>query len=307
MSRGLGKLQQAILHALPAPGTEVLFNKVFWDIVDGQPHQADPSPSSYKAFHRAVKSLKGSGMLEMAKRKFSSLDELCMLYPYRTMNRRIRDMRAHVLPFVKQRLEMERADGTKETRFTALESESHLRDELSPETRSVARGRWLSIEPKLFDLLVAVSDQAPARQHVLQIIAKGQGLFIGSGVNNSRTMIPIWKAAMAALHQLPSAEEVLGEVLSLYDSVFPRDTRRNASLKNRLYVVADFSRNRQRVALKQEFKEWLLQQDRDYVSGLPRHHVDHTFLKRVHFSDLLDQVLGRDSLSEAIFLSAPES
>lgn len=307
VSRGLGRLQRLILENLDHK-EQTQTNELFWRlaliekrIIPGR----ELDKAFYSSARRAVILLKGH--VKKHRRKLVTLDELVSFYQFRTRSVEIKKLRERLLPILKSYIEQRNA-----SKFSGGQSEKHLLDRLSQETQEDTRRTWHQLESSLFDLLCCA--QKGRRDALFSLIARGRQLFVPSeGISHSASLGSLIAKAFDSMSLGEGERSLQSELHSLYSECFPRSTMAHTRLKSQLYSIADF-RKYGPPHLKEEFKEFLLQEDRPFIEGLRGHTPAHEekihslyFPRKVRFSPVLDKLILRDALAPFDFLALAHS
>jgi hypothetical protein len=311
-------LQRAVLEAVRESNREVCFNELCWRIAERTSRVA-AAPSLgplkagavangfYQAFTRAVFVL-ARKEIHVTKRKFGGLVEFCRLYPYRSLKLEVRGLREVILRSVLRYLQE-----TDESQFTAAETEAHFIERLPDDVLHDADLRWREIRMPM--LAAAVREGETTCGNLLfELAIKGDELFKRAGLRHPHSL----SSLLRSCEKMRPALDPLVRLRSLLDNVFPRPLRGHANLKRRLYAVADFSQSMNRPRLKIDFERWMLtdEEARSFLEQLPGHqnasprtrpdlHTFHSLTPERNpvLSPLLAQLLGRDALAPAKFLS----
>jgi hypothetical protein len=311
MSRGPGRLQNAILDTVGEKGT-LSFGKLCWclaeDVDRGVTKSGDLSRTFYASCHRAVSRLVDEGKLLRVRRKLQNIAELVAHYPYKTPQKTIKDLRTRLLPHLHSYL-----GETKARQFGLRETERHFIAQKNSDEMQQNEKYWRGIENRLSLLLSKVP--IGRRELVLDLFVRGRELF----VPDSHATCPIdlgtlLRRALAS-SGIPKPERmVYAEIKDLYDACFPLNERRLMNLKDQLYVVVDLSKQGSgKPLLKEAFKKELLKRDPSYLTSLPGHKGEEErtipglegWPFDIYFSPLLNHLIGRDSLSFFDFLTLP--
>lgn len=315
MSRGAGRLQRQILGALVSRAP-VLVNELRWDLARVEDkvrfgrriagiRQGAIERTFCSGFNRAVAKLRQKGRVAVTSRKLTGLDELIRLYPFKTTDLGVRELREKLLPSISSYLAIARRDGRfKATGRLRTEREEYLLGLAAPAEQKQIRLRWSKeIEPNLFKVLTAAQDQLARRDLALRVIQRGRELFeLGPG-SDPALMAMLLQKGLAS--QDPMDRAVYTQAWSLYRQAIPEARLRHAKLKTQLYAVADFWTNTP-VSLKGPFLDALALWH-PFILELPGHEPPIVKFGRTvrsaTFSPILHRLLHRNVFSQFSFLA----
>lgn len=300
MSRGLGRFQRKILDVAEEQGWNNLTRSRLCWLVAGQwkgiADAGDVKESFYRNFRRAITSLRNRGEVKLSPRKLESLAEVVELYPHRTCEGFLRDLRLRLLPYLE---EIARGRG----KFPEWNRERHsvLRHE-----QGKFENEWVALRQRL---LTQIADPAAPGNGVswgIDLLARGQQLFSDGDAEIETSFLELLTECR------PYLEPALSQGLeAFYEQVLPRHRREHGDLKSTLYVLASFTKS-QPVRLSTGTKQALLRTDPDYVRSMPgyeeRPGYGYTLGPRrraidYHFSPDLDRLLDRHVFAAFHFLS----
>jgi hypothetical protein len=274
-------------------------------IEKGGPSGGSVTKSFSRSFGRAVRGLRDRGAIEVKKRPYSNLSEFGSLYPYRSPDRAVRDVRDRFLPLLERFIQ-----DTNAAQFTAAGSERHLAKERPADVRAEARQKWDATRPAVLRILADTGDDRRSRC-LLAIVMKGEELFQQAPLEHGRSMQQLLKA----FEDAGGERGAVAPIRDIYAAFMPRSLRDLGNFKRRLYAAVDLSKDQIKPALKPDFLGWLLENANDDLVRLPGHRpADDSDAPgffalrpegRTTFSPLLkDHLVGRDALAPVSFLSA---
>ena len=317
MSRGPGKIQQAILEAINENDAPSQRNKLLWKLAiknnriayagklcDGI-SKGNIKPSFEKSFQRSLKRLAETDQVNIRKQKLRNIDEFIAYYPYKTAYLDIFQLRIRLLPHIKSYLE-----GPYHRRpYTVSDNEIYIIDKLKSDNPEKLRryvALWQTIELKILRLLPSL--KRSARSRWINVLMKGRELFIDDrasyGLAFHKT-VDIIEKKMEGLNQ--DEIQLLAEVQAFKLKSFPPQTMKHSRLKSEFYVIGNFN-ERSTPSLTGDIKKYFLDQEPDLIKALPEHHqpeIKGRFPMRFEpsFSPILDSLIDRHAFSKFEFLS----
>ncbi len=221
----------------------------------------------YKSFNRAVHALRTERRLEITKRKLRTAEDLVAHYPFKTLRLETRDLRSCLLaPILDIASRRRRVSSAADMEQQLLE-----RPKLG---KPDWLGDWFPIRTLIAQRLAVTTDSHEFDQ-LLQLLARGQDFF---DPQSSVTSIGIHKmngdvATTGLAHLIQESEVLLSQTAvhalkSIYRRAIPRDRHEHRLLKDILFRVGEFRRDR-RTGLHQETKEELLRLMPTIVEALP--------------------------------------
>lgn len=298
MSRGLGKIQTAILEYL-SENSGSSSEEMRWAIFErlGHPalHAGDVLPTKWNtSFTRALDRLANAPKhITLEVRRLADLSEFIRHFPFKTLQFDIRVLRQELLPVL--------GDWVKENgtgpRYTVADNERfHLR-ELSVEDQEILKRRWCELEPTLIGCLPSLP--IDHRNILFMLIAKGKNLFEAVSLNSGNSFVELGRECTA--RGLVLGETAL-KVRALCDQLFAPSTAGPLQLKSYIHTFANIPKYG-RCTLKAETLEKLYRDRPEVLSRLPGFSAgrrgrngffgsDPTHGKLVH--SLIDQSLFQD-------------
>jgi hypothetical protein len=276
MSRGIGRLQRAILDYLdrhPQPRTFESLRWVLW--VSAEPgaaptrlHAGVPEASSEKlptawntSLGRALKALAGQGCRAIAleKRHLTTLDEFVEHFPNKTLLRRVRSLRLELLSALAAW-----ARATLVPRYKPGSSEWFYLQGRAPEELARFRQRWYALAPKLIALLPGREGEEGNRLFLLT--AKGKSLFEELPIESrcssfAQLLQPCLEAGL-----LPAPLD--REMVALAEEFLPGTEAGFLSLKSHLHAMVHAHRHG-RCELRDETLDYLDRAYPEVVRSLP--------------------------------------
>lgn len=323
MSRGPGRMQRLVIAELSHE--PIGWNELLWRLAKEEPGAISVQgelvpgvrlgkirPPFYKAFDRAVLSLAKARRLDVEKRKLRTADELVRHYPFKTLRLEARDLRSALLPVVvtiaSQRHRVK----------ASSEIEDHLLHQKRQEDPSYGASwleQWLPIRASIGAVL-ATSAAGAQYDLLLQLLARGQHFFDHT---STVTSIAVHQRngnmrPTSLLHLIQLTEQTLpvstvAALKALYRRAIPRDRHEQRLLKDLLFRVGEFRRDKA-PGLSQTTKEELLKLAPEIVRDLPGYTPavpQRSFLdreRRAGFGPHLNLVLDRHALDPFTFLTA---
>lgn len=309
MSRGPGRIQQAILEAVAeTPGTSD--GRVHWLLAD-RARRADQA--FYKSFRRALTRLRATGRVQVHQKRLQSLEEVAEHLPFRTRDPEVRAMRAKLLPALMTLIRQS------ERLFNDAQSERHVLERTVLEAGLNRQStkyealfpEWIKARSALLELLN--SGAFGYAELAIRAYAKGRQLFERRApIRHDSTLSEICDEILheSGRSSPPIELQEAGRALNgLRAKWIPPTLLGSAQLKASIYHVVDFSRS-QRPRLKREAAEHLLGRHREYIEKLPGHKSraqtrpeSSPISKTVVFSQTLDRLVSRDVLKPFSFLA----
>jgi hypothetical protein len=302
------------VNASPAPTPA---NELMWRLArrSNRVRQAqtaqDPLPvgevhdAFYKSFRRALKQLIDDKAIRCKKRELENVDEVVAIYPFRTRDVRILELRQRLLPQMRTHL-LETGD----RQFGHSSNEDYHVDEATDAERAGWRARWQRIENKLCQELATT----PERETLLAIATRGRELFFRTRRRPSSDLSSNFHHAKAlgdlfdSLSKSGAHRDLVLDASAFFTDWLPPSRKQHLELKSQLYSIWDGGM-RQRPSLKLAFKQTLRDRSPALVQKLPKYapprkDAPNSFVRyEERFDPILDQLLGRDVFAEFEFLS----
>ena len=301
MSRGPGNLQQIILDRVQASRGGVSLNRLLWDVAAERGGAAPSITDSFDSgFRRAVRRLAAGNHLRKEKRRLTGFDELIELYPHKSGDSAVRNLRLQLLPVARAYLAERHA-----RKFSPADNERHLYRDLPDDARARAEASWLNLEPALYAALADAS--ASAREAVFDLLVRGQQLFRRRPVRHRVAFIALLGQAIAvAADRLPAA--AIAELQAIA-AAFPARILARLKLKSDLYEIAQLGRDRSQ-HVKDDFIDYAMRAAPAVMRSLPGFKA--AWSERVgklrmphkdQHSPLIHKLLQRDAMAPFEFLS----
>lgn len=316
MSRGPGKIQQAILEAIKEDDIPTQRNKLLWKLATENDRvvmtgklcegisKGNIDPSLEKAFQRSLKRLTETNQVKIRKQKLRNIDEFIAYYPFKTSYLDIFQLRTRLLPHIKSFLE----GRYHRIPFTIRDNEIYILDKLEsehPKKVDSYAARWQRIERKILKVLPSL--KRSARSRWIKVIIKGQELFIDDKARYRLSFHKIVNNIEEKMERLSQEEiELLAEVQAFMRKPFPPQLMKHSRFKSEIYAVGDFN-ERTTPKLKDGIKMYFLDQEPELVKALPEHYQPDTKVQfgmhyKPSFSPILDSLIDRHTFSKFQFL-----
>jgi hypothetical protein len=252
-------MQQMILDRIEAAG-EASLNRLCWDLAAAEgPATPSITPAFHSSFHRAVRSLIRQHFIRARKVVPTNIDALIDVYPYRTRDAAVKEMRHRLLPVAKAYLAWRQA-----RKYSPADNERHAYRQLGEDVRTDAARRWERLEPSLF-ATIAVPDER-IREAALGVLVRGRQLFVRAPVRHRAAFTALAESLLAAAGEhLPGA--AAAELRGLL-ALFPAPLLAQLKLKTDLYEVAQLGRQFHQ-HVKNDFIEYLMREAPDVMRAMP--------------------------------------
>lgn len=263
MSRGQGQLQTGILEYLTGlAGGSISFERLRWELWDGktQSPTANLPNTRNTSTKRAVKGLVKAGKVLKDERRLISFDEAVQNFPSKTLFGTTRSLRLSLLPVLSKAI----ADGEKWARYSPADNEKFHIESLKPEELQALKAKWLRLEPRLIEILPALS--STNRNTLFILISKAKSIF---EIKKDLTCSQSFSEYLRTCTQraiLP--EPLVGEVQAFSDALVPLTHAGHLRLKGFIHAFAHIP-NRGRCQLKEDTIEYLAKACPEVVRQLP--------------------------------------
>lgn len=256
MSRGLGRLQQAILNRVKASGLTTV-ESARWD-VRKEGGEDDLTVATLNAVKRAVESLVARKLIICTERPLQSVAECIAHYPGKTTRVAIRKLRVELLPALLQ------PDSGQPIyqRYSRDDNEKFQYERLSDADKKLLRRNWLSVERELAALLGS-TDDAQHRSRLARLYAKGESIF-----DSGRLMVSQAFSEHLARCRLILSADLLGRLEHFCTSLLDVEMAGNLKVRSFVHTFANVS-SRGTCSLKDDTIEHLNKVRRDYLESLP--------------------------------------
>jgi len=258
MSRGLGRLQQAIVDRLKQNGPTTV-ESMRWD-VRGADEDADLGVGSINAVNRAVKSLVARKLVKCSKRPLQSVEECIAHYPGKTLKAAIRRLRTELLPALLE-------PGNSRAmypRYSLADNEKFHYDGLSEIEQEVHRNNWLSVERELAAFLGAADDYEQ-RSRLFRLYAKSKSVFEAGRLEVTGSL----REHLTRCQPILPAE-LLERIERVYTSLLSAERAGNLQMRTFVHTFVNVS-NKGSCSLKNDTIEHLSRVRRDYLESLPNY------------------------------------
>ncbi len=300
MSRGHGEMQQLLLKILERHKNGVPLPTLIWMAAaddEGVSDNDDMPAETYKRLHAAARRLRRSGskpMVVARKQRIASLDELVRLYPDRTKDSTVRQLRRTLLPLISDYAAHH--DTRRRQRSAVSVEEWALRDHLSDDAiRQRFAKAWSALEREIVRRFPRFRTRA--RTSALELLVRGNELAGGSAHVTAGVTL-----SAAISHMRAVAGRRNKRLLAVLDNMkahLPVRRLQRADLKAVLRSVVHLDKG-QPVRLKQTFKQFLRDNVPDVLTTLPGHferQADVPWLEpEITFDPVLDRLILRDAL-----------
>ena len=262
MSRGPGKMQEAILRSLRTSQGGMTVETMRWGLFeesDGFSPGQDLPNSWNTSLARATKGLEERGFVDIVPRLLVSLEECVRHYPAKTMQAGKRALRARFLPIL---CDCTDDSGGITNRYgVAANEEFHLR-QLPRTVVDELNFRWAGLE----ELLRPIYGQAPrSADDILSLICKGRRLFRRRGIEVNTSL----RLAVDNVCRKNLVPDLLANDLqNFYKDFLTEEHAGSLSLKSFVRSVADVPRHRQ-CSLRPTTLKYLHERDRQYIESMP--------------------------------------
>lgn len=282
MSRGLGRLQQAVLSHVKEKGLTTV-ESVRWIVRDAE-EGANLGVGSINAVNRAVDSLSAKSLLKRIERPLQSIEECIAHYPGKTLNAKVRQLRMKLLPAL---LKPSRSRG-QNLRYSLADNEKFHYEGLSEAEQAQHRKNWLSVERDLAAFFGS-SDDPRWRAHLFGLYAKGKSIFEADRLEVSRS----FQEHLSRCQQiLPS--ELYDRIQHVYTTLLSAERVGNLQMRTFVHTFVNVN-NRGSCSLKEEAIEHLVEVSGDYLRSLPGYQESTTKNSRYVFreKDKHDPILNK--------------
>lgn len=292
MSRGPGRLQNAVIDHLRGAAAEVTFESLRWTLwlESGEaPTAQDPDlpNSANTSIKRAVDGLEKDGRIVVDRRKLVSFEEAVSEFPHKTLQGATRRLRLELLPVLLKGVQ----DGEAFPRYNPADNERFHLESLSPDEHDSLRESWLRIEPRLIDLLPKA--KRADRNALFTLIAKGKAVFEIRALECRQSFAEYLRDCLDR-QVLP--EPLAGEVREFSDFLVPPTDAGHLKLKGFVHFFAHVPRHRG-CTLKTDTLDFLSRARPDVVQNLPGYvprpeppagrYAFHTERKETHSPELV--------------------
>lgn len=315
MSSGPGKIQRLILSSLSS--TPLLYNRLLWELAEANGAIAVVgqyggfkagviSRAFAESFRRAVKSLESEDQINVAERKFESLQEALSCSKYLTTCLELYQIREktknHILDFIL-------AHAQRKNKIDFEEFTVRFIKEEVPEVFLELKEKWREIEREILSFL----SQYPGSLDIwLSIIIRGRYLFEG---RKPTFGLPLHSLVTRIID---SSENSLTQekVHILVDEMSKNESWKVGRIKYDLYQVMNIGRSTRTTSLDESLKKFLFELDQHLYVGMPNHveppprtargrfATFQSLLER-KFDPLVDKILSRDLFKSHKYLSLP--
>jgi len=258
MTRGLGRLQQAIVYLVKENGPTTI-ESMRWYVRDAD-EDADLGVGTINAVNRAVESLVARKLLKHSERPLQSVEECVAHYSGKTLKAAIRKLRTELLPALlepsKSRMRC--------PRYSLADNEKFHHEGLTEVEREVHRNNWLSVERELAAFLGA-ADDFEQRSRLFGLYAKSKSIFEAGRLEVTGSL----REHLTRCRPILPAE-LLERVERVYTSLLSAERAGNLQMRTFVHTFVNVS-NKGSCRLKGVTIEHLSHVRRDYLESLPNY------------------------------------
>lgn len=265
MSRGPGKLQDAILGMLRDPKQgKATIETTRWSLYEGMGKPClEPGaklPTAWNtSFQRAADTLAEHGHITITRRPLENFEECVEHYPGKTLFADKRALRCKFLPTLLEWIRDPKGIGPK----YGVEENERFHFKLLPEIiRKDIEIRWFRIEERLRPIYGNLQESP---DNLLRLICKGSNLF---RANNVEVRIALTHLIERACQERSLPEDLVDELRHLKNLFLPSHEAGILRLKSLIHEFAEVPRHGQ-CSLREETLEYLHAHQTEIVENMP--------------------------------------